>query len=144
MGVVTIVSLGCHNPETWDPSSGIPFTDKHMEELLTILDNSYIRGITFSGGDPLYPSNRYDIEQICKKIKQKFPNKNIWLYTGYNWEDIKDLELIKLIDVLVEGPFIKELADVKYPWAGSTNQKVIDVFESLQKNEIVLYGETRK
>ena len=131
--------IGCHNPETWDPNSGIEFTDDHIKFLFRVLSNPYIRGVTFSGGDPLFPKNRDDVLRICRILKYEFPDKDIWLYTGYNWNDIKELEVLKYIDVLVDGPFIKEMADVKYKWAGSTNQRVIDVQKSLKEQTIVLH-----
>ena len=132
---------GCHNPETWDPESGVEFTDEHLKELFTILENPYIAGVTFSGGDPFHEKNRAIVLRLCKTLKHEFPDKDIWLYTGYNWEDIKDWEDLKFIDVIVEGPFIMKLLDVKYPWAGSTNQRVIRVEESLLQHKIVLWGE---
>ena len=123
---------GCQNPETWSPSSGIEFDEEALNEIFDYLSKDYISGLTLSGGDPLYFGNLKDIENLCKIVKKTFPNKTIWIYTGYTLEEIfsgsnQDRKRIveKYCDVLVEGKFKKELADVSYHWAGSTNQKVI-------------------
>lgn len=143
----------CHNPETWQASNGFLFDDKAKEKIFKELDKDYISGITLSGGDPLNINNLRDINELCKEIKLKYPDKNIWLYTGYTWEEIINeinswhqdelilSQIIKNIDVLVDGKYKEELADVNYPWAGSTNQRVIDVKKSLEKNEVVLWSE---
>ena len=128
----------CHNPQTWDPNSGILFDDSARAELFNDLDLSYISGLTISGGDPLYPPNRSTILELCKEIKEIYSNKTIWIYTGYEWEDIKNLELMKYIDTIVVGPYKKELRDVTYPWAGSSNQRVINVKQSLYHHKVIL------
>lgn len=127
----------CHNPETWDPNMGTPFGLKHLKELDSILSNPYIKGVTLSGGDPLYPANRNDVTALACYLKVNYPNKDIWLYTGYSWEEVKDLDIMKYVDVVVDGKFVLALADVKYPWAGSTNQRVIDVKASLKLNKVI-------
>lgn len=115
---------GCQNPLTWDPNGGVLFDDKAKEEIFIELKKDYISGITFSGGDPMHPANREEILLLAKWIKSEFPDKTIWCYTGYLFEQVKDLPVIDYIDVLVDGPFVQELADVNYKWAGSTNQIV--------------------
>lgn len=124
---------GCHNPITWDKDNGLEFDDKARSEIFTELEKDYISGITISGGDPLAPYNRKEILELISLINKLYPGKTIWIYTGYVWENIKDEfpDLPNLIDVLVDGPFIKEKASVDYPWAGSTNQKVIRFKENL-------------
>ena len=129
----------CQYPITWDVNGGIPFDNAAEEELFNSLDKDYISGITFSGGDPLHPQNRDEIARLAKKFKQKFPDKTAWLYTGYLWDDIKDLEAVKYLDVLVDGPFVKKLLDTQLHWKGSSNQRVIDVQPSLKNNTIVLH-----
>lgn len=129
----------CQNPQTHSPTSGIEFDVSTLSEIFEQLDQDYISGLTLSGGDPLYCDNRAKIYYICNKVKQLYPNKNIWLYTGYRWEEIKDLLLLKYVDVLVDSRFIQALANENYHWAGSTNQRIIDVQESLRKKEIILY-----
>lgn len=125
---------GCHNPETWDPDVGQPFTDATMDELIEDLSKSYIRGLTLSGGDPLYPDNRETTLAIVKKCKEKLPNKDIWMWTGYLWEQVQDLEIMNYVDVLVDGPFIMAEKDISLPYAGSRNQRVIDV-QKFKRNE---------
>ncbi len=129
----------CHNPITWDINGGVPFDDDAENELFESLKPSYISGITFSGGDPLHPQNRNEIERLILKIKNTMPGKNIWLYTGYEWEEISSLEFVKYIDVIVDGKFINELKDNKLHWRGSSNQRVIDVKKTLENGSIVLH-----
>lgn len=147
---------GCHNPETWDKNSGNVFTPKAAEEIVKELEKNHISGVTFSGGDPLHEENVSEIYQLVKMIKNKFPNKTIWLYTGYTWEQIHCLrkgineesqkfnklnhmrmDIVKLCDVVCDGKFVKSLADVNCPWVGSTNQRVIDVKETLKEGTII-------
>lgn len=131
--------FNCQNPITWNPDGGILFDDKAKEELFSELEKDYISGITFSGGDPLHPSNRYDVGTLMMEIKDKYPNKTIWLYSGYEFEDILNLSLMNYVDVLVCGKFVEELKNVNYPWAGSTNQRIIDVKKSLEKGDVVIH-----
>ena len=122
----------CHNKVTWDPQDGLVFDEAALEEIFTQLTKSYISGITFSGGDPLHPANEKEVEGLMKNIKERFPDKTIWLYTGYVWEQIKEKSLMQYVDVCVDGPYIKELFDSKLLWKGSKNQRVIDVPKSLK------------
>ena len=128
----------CQNPITWDENGGLPFDEEAENELFEALDKSYIDGITFSGGDPLFPGNRSEVFRLIKKVRALLPEKTIWLYTGYKWEEIKDLEGISDIDVIAEGEFIEELKDNNLEWVGSSNQRVINVKESLN-HELVLH-----
>ena len=121
----------CHNPVTWDPDGGLFFDQAAREEIFEQLDKDYISGITFSGGDPLYPGNRPDVRDFMAEIKEKYPAKTIWLYTGDSWENIFMLPLIKYVDVLVDGEFHVEEKDAKLLWKGSKNQRVIDVQATL-------------
>lgn len=130
---------GCQNPETWNPKSGHAFNADDLKELYKVLENPYISGVTFSGGDPLHPANVNEVTALAEKLKKDFPNKTIWLYTGNEWEEIENLEIMNYIDVAVVGRFVMKLLDVKYPWAGSTNQRVIDVNKTKKNGEIVLY-----
>lgn len=129
----------CHNPITWDVEGGIPFTDEAKEEVFAELEKDYISGITFSGGDPLHPQNRETITALAKEIKEKFPSKTIWLYTGFCFEMISDLEILNEIDVLVDGPFIEEQKDMTLHWCGSANQRIIDIPKTLARQTIVLH-----
>ncbi len=131
---------GCQNPVTWDPEGGIPFDGQARWELEEQLGKDYIDGITFSGGDPLYEGNREDVTRLAREIRRKYPDKSIWLYTGYRWEEIRDLEIMKYIDVVVDGRFILEERDVTLEWKGSANQRVIDVPKTRQLGQIVLHA----
>ena len=135
----------CHNPQTWDFDSGIPFTEEAMQELLYDLSKPYIKGLTLSGGHPLDPHNAPKVLEIVKRVKMVFPNKDIWIYSGYVWEDIiKDdilKEILKRTDVLVDGAYIDELRDISLPFRGSSNQRIINVQESLNQNKVILWKE---
>ena len=129
----------CHNPETWDENSGQPFNDNARKQIYEYLEKDYVAGITLSGGDPLYPNNRQDLTLLCQYIKENYPNKTIWCYTGYQYEQVKKLPIMDYIDVLVDGEFKLELKDSKLHWKGSSNQKVIDIPQTRKQNKIVLY-----
>ena len=188
---------GCQNPQTWDTNGGVSFDKSAKEELFRELDKNYISGITLSGGDPLNKANLDDVLDLVSEINKHynetqdivcynkknhnilnrntneirllFPNKSIWLYTGYEVigiqdglfvlspnvitdkvlepeemvdrikEDIKRSDIIKQCDVLIDGRYIEEKRDITLKWRGSSNQRVINVQKSLQKNEIVLH-----
>ncbi|MFQ6794855.1 anaerobic ribonucleoside-triphosphate reductase activating protein [Thomasclavelia spiroformis] len=116
---------GCQNPQTWDVEGGIPFDETAKQELFAELEKPYIDGITFSGGDPVHPCNRQSIYELAREIKEKYPNKTVWIYTGYTYEQIQEKELIKYIDVLVDGPYIKSRRDLNLEYRGSSNQRII-------------------
>lgn len=123
----------CHNPVTWDPDGGLLFDRDAKDEIFEQLDKSYISGITFSGGDPLHPSNRLDVKELMAEVKEKYTDKTIWLYTGDSWEEILHYPMMKYVDVLVDGEFRVEERDAKLLWKGSANQRVIDVQRTLQQ-----------
>ena len=132
----------CQNPSTWSFNSGKLFDDIAKQELFEALNKPYIQGITFSGGHPLEKENIEDVINLAKEIKEKFPTKDIWLYTGYTLEEIyyKGIARILLyLDVLVDGKFIEEQKDLTLKWRGSKNQRVIDVQKTLQENKLILY-----
>lgn len=118
---------GCHNPETWDPNSGKLFTVKELRKIIEFLDKPYIKGLTLSGGDPLMPENRAGVLQLVKAVKDNCPTKDIWLYTGYEYSKIKDLDILNYVDVVVDGEFILSERDITLPFRGSRNQKIIDL-----------------
>ena len=128
---------GCQNPLTWDPEDGILFDDTAKLEIEEQLKKPYISGITFSGGDPLFPGNEGEVAEYCKELKERFPGKTIWLYTGEVWEDIRDFKGMQYVDVLVDGRFEKEKQDNQLHWRGSGNQRVIAVPESLKCGRVV-------
>ena len=131
----------CQNPITWDPQGGLPFTEEEKKEIFQELDKAYISGITFSGGDPLHPANIREVTALAREIRQRYPEKKIWLYTGYLWKEIVDLEIVNYLDVVVDGKFISAQKDITLPWRGSSNQKVIDVPSTLKEGKIVLQEE---
>ena len=124
---------GCQNPITWDPDGGLLFDEAAKQELFDQLDKDYISGITFSGGDPLHPSNRADLKALMSEIREKYPAKTIWLYTGDLWENLLQDPILQYIDVLVDGEFHESEKDPKLLWKGSKNQRVIDVPASLSQ-----------
>ena len=173
---------GCQNPQTWNANSGIPFDESAKEELFKELDKDYISGLTLSGGDPLFESNldgvlelvaevnkQYNSTQYivdddknnhnilnanANKIRLSSPEKSIWIYSGYTWEEIrkgnmedglkygewtKRAKIITECDVLVDGRYIDSKRDISLAYRGSSNQRLIDIKQSLQKGEIVLW-----
>lgn len=137
--------LECQNPQTWDKNSGIIFDNSAKEEIIEQLKNNYISGVTWSGGDPMHKDNVETVLKFTEKIHDLFPEKNTWLYTGYTFEEImndtnlKRKQLLDLCDVLVDGEYKKELRDISLHWCGSSNQRVIDVKNTLKENKIILY-----
>ena len=135
----------CHNQQTWDFNSGILFTEDTMQEILYDLSKPYIKGLTLSGGHPLDPHNAPKVLEIVKRVKMVFPNKDIWIYSGYVWENIiKDetlREILKYTDVLVDGAYVDELRDISLPFRGSSNQRIIDIEKSLTENKVILWEE---
>ena len=133
----------CFNPETWDFNAGYPFDEKAKHFLFEQLSKPYVKGLTLTGGHPLEKPNRNTIYYLLKEIKEKFPSKDIWMYTGYKWEDIQDIREIQRIliyvDILVDGPYIEEQRDITLAFRGSKNQRIIDVKKTLQQGDIVLY-----
>ena len=125
----------CQNPITGDPNGGLLFDEAAKQEIFEQLDTSYISGITFSGGDPLHAANRLEVRNLIEEIKQKYPDKTIWMYTGDLWEHILHYPVMKNVDVLVDGEFIVEQKDVKLLWKGSKNQRVIDVQKTLAQTD---------
>lgn len=136
--------VDCQNPVTWNPEDGLTYDHSAWSEICTELKKDYISGITLSGGDPLHPNNRKTALAIAFTVKFLFPTKTVWLYTGYLWEEVKDLAGMEYVDVLVDGRFIKVLADTQYHWAGSTNQRVIDVKKSLECGYVVRHDSCTK
>lgn len=129
----------CHNPESWDYNYGHNWSYEDYKILTEQMSSPEISGITLTGGDPLAPNNRRDTEAFCHWFKETFPNKTIWLYTGYLFEDVDSY--LHDVDVLIDGKYDKVLnpGPGKAKWRGSTNQRVIDVQKSLEKGWIVEY-----
>lgn len=128
----------CQNPQTWSPDNGILFDNEAMHEILDALAPKYIQGLTLSGGDPMFCGNRSAIKDVILKVKAMYPDKDIWMWTGYTYEEVMAddtmRDILQYIDVLVDGRYMKEFRDVSIPWRGSTNQRVIDVKKSTLDN----------
>jgi anaerobic ribonucleoside-triphosphate reductase activating protein len=110
-------------------------------EIFDELDKDYVSGITFSGGDPLHPANIADVTALAKEIREKYPQKTIWLYTGSLWEEICEKEIVQYLDVCVDGEFVVEKKELRLHWKGSSNQRVINVPETLKTGNVVLHQE---
>ena len=130
---------GCQNKCTHAFTEGTEFTKKEEDLIISELNKPHVNRLTLSGGHPLEPYNIEACLDLCKRVRAEAPNIEIWCYTGWVWENIKDLEIMKYIDVLVDGPFIKELRDITLSWRGSSNQRIIDVKASTKNKNITLY-----
>lgn len=141
---------GCFNRCAWDFEYGNKFTENEIDKVIGYLDHDYISGLSLLGGEPLEKQNQEGLLPLVRKVKEKFPNKNIWCYTGFDFE--KDVagrmykespishELLKYIDVIVDGKFDESKKDLKLRFRGSSNQKIINVQESLRNHSIVEYA----
>ena len=139
----------CFNEEAWDFHYGNEFTEKEIDKIIELMDYPYISGLTLLGGEPLEHVNQQGILPLLRKVKEKFPDKNIWCYSGYTFEkDILDRmckeweetpEILSYIDVLVDGKFEEDKKDIKLRFRGSSNQRIIDVKKSLKENKTVLF-----
>lgn len=139
----------CFNSEAWDFNYGEEFTDKEIEKVIGELDHSYVSGLSLLGGEPLEHKNQQGLLPLLRKVKAKFPDKNIWCYSGYtfekdildnmskNWEETP--EMLSYIDVLVDGKFEEDKKDIKLRFKGSSNQRIIDVKKSLKEGKTVLF-----
>ena len=151
----------CFNSETWEFSKGQEWNDKTKNQFLKLIETPFIQRVSILGGEPLHPQNVQNVLKIVDEIRVSYPTKNIWLYTGYTWEEIwikdniktgdkiKDMrgksiknlrrQVVRMCDVLVDGRYVDELRDVSLHWRGSSNQRVINVQETLKQNQIVLW-----
>ena len=132
--------VGCQNKCTHAVAEGREFTKKEEDLILSELAKPQISRLTLSGGHPLEPYNIEACLELCKRVKTEYPETKIWCYTGWLWEDVKDLEIMKYIDVLVDGPYVESMRDITLAFRGSYNQMVIDVQASLKTNDLVLYN----
>ena len=129
---------GCFNEVAQSFEYGTRFGSETLVELLRLLSNPHIKGLSVLGGEPLEPENRDTVLDICKAVRVAFgAKKTIWMWTGYSWEDVKDLPVMEYLDVLVDGPFVEEQKNLCLPYCGSENQRVIDVKMSLRGTELV-------
>ena len=128
----------CFNKDTWNFNGGVEFTNDTINHILDLSSPNHITGLSILGGEPMHPKNIEGTKKLAKIFKEKYPNKNIWVWSGFLFENI-DKEVLKYIDVLVDGQFKTELFNPKLKYKGSSNQRVINVKESLEKNKIILY-----
>jgi anaerobic ribonucleoside-triphosphate reductase activating protein len=131
---VTLFASGCEHrckncfqPETWCFTYGEEFTEETVSVLLKLAEPSYISGLSLMGGDPVHPKNWPTIKELVKKFKEVYPNKTVWLWTGYLWEEAAEDLLDSGVDVVVDGKFVEELKDLRLKFRGSSNQRIIDV-----------------
>lgn len=144
---VSIFMQGCHfhckncfNPETHDFAGGKEFTQDTINEVLKLCEPNHIKGLSILGGEPMNPANIEGTTELAKQFKEKFPNKTLWTWSGYTFDkDLKDKEVMKYIDVLVDGNYIDEKRNPTLAWRGSENQRVIDVQKSLASGEVIKY-----
>lgn len=140
---------GCFQPETWDFHYGQPFTEQTEEKVLSMLEPGFINGLTLLGGDPFEPENQRALLPFLRRVREKYPQKTVWAYTGFLYEDLlrershprceATDEMLKQINVLVDGPFVKKLYEVGLRFRGSTNQRLIDLDKTRQTGKIVLW-----
>jgi anaerobic ribonucleoside-triphosphate reductase activating protein len=130
---------GCFNTVAKDFKGGKEFTDQTMELLLELAKPDHISGLSILGGEPLHPRNRTDVLNLVKKFKEVYPDKTVWLWTGYLLEEVFEDLVDSGIDVVVDGRFVEELKDLRLNFRGSSNQRVIDLKETLRTGDIILY-----
>ncbi len=140
---------GCFNPETWDFNYGELFTEKQVDEIISYLEPDHIKGLSLLGGEPFEYSNQQGLLPLLRKFKETYPNKDVWCYTGYLFDEniVKEMmvkwpetrEIIKYIDIIVDGKFIQELKDLNLVFRGSSNQRIIDVQKSLETGDVILW-----
>jgi anaerobic ribonucleoside-triphosphate reductase activating protein len=131
---------GCFNPETWDFNYGELFNMRVIDDILEALAPDHIAGLTVLGGDPMEPENIIGVDALSRAVKEKYPDKTIWIYTGYTYERLKNIvDVMEYIDVLVDGPFIESKKDISLKFRGSSNQRIIDVPKSRESEKVVLW-----
>lgn len=144
----------CFNPETWNFEYGKPYTKLTEDEIIKALSHNHISGLTLLGGEPMEPVNQIELLNLAKKVKSIYPQKTIWCYTGFTFDELLNNsrartkiidEILSYIDILVDGRFEIDKKDITLRFKGSSNQRIIDVKESLKQNKIILshYNEKR-
>ncbi len=131
----------CFNPETWNFEGGNEFTQDTINEIMDLCGEKHVKGLSILGGEPMHPKNIEATTKLAKVFKEKYPNKNLWVWSGFKFdEDLKNKEVLNYIDVLIDGQYKDELHDPTLKWKGSTNQRVIDVQRSLKNNKIIEFN----
>ena len=153
---VTLFVSGCRNhckncfqPQTWDFDYGEPFTENTQEQILEWLEPSYVNGLTLLGGEPFEPENQRALVPFLRRVRERYPQKTIWSFSGFTLEELKDEncrgrcevtdEMLSLLDVLVDGRFVEELKNISLRFRGSSNQRLIDMNETRRQGKIVLW-----
>ncbi len=136
----------CFNPETWDFSFGDPFGEAQIQQILKLLDRSYIRGLSLLGGEPFEPQNQQAVLELVRRVRETLPQKDVWCYSGYLFEELAEgnvgehsRQLLEQLDILVDGPFVLEQKDLGLRFRGSANQRIIDVPQSLKAGKVCLW-----
>jgi anaerobic ribonucleoside-triphosphate reductase activating protein len=141
---------GCFNAEAWDFDYGKPFDEAVMDELLTLLEPDYVKGLSLLGGEPFEPQNQVALIEFLRKVREKYPTKTVWCYSGYTLEQLRGEsrarceytdEMLSMIDVLVDGRFVMEKKNIRLRFRGSENQRLIDLNKTRETGEIVLWDE---
>ena len=128
----------CFNPETHDFNAGQEFSEDTIKKVLALCENEHVEGLSILGGEPMNPQNIEGTTALAKAFKEKYPNKNLWAWSGYKFdEDLKDKEVLNYLDVLVDGVYVDEKRNPKLKWRGSENQRVIDIKESIKQHKVV-------
>ena len=137
----------CFQPETWDFSHGSEFTEEVADEILDMMDKSYINGLTVLGGEPLEPENQPEVLALLQRVRERFSDKDVWLFTGFTFEELKEdgcrancgetEQLLSLVDVLVDGRYVDALRDLTLKFRGSQNQRLIDIKKTLKEGHVV-------
>ena len=131
----------CFNSDTWDFKAGKEFNDEIINKVLDLASLPHIVGLSILGGEPMHPNNREGTIKLAKAFKKRYPNKDIWVWSGYLFDELKDIEGLSYIDTLVDGRFVLEKANPTLKFRGSSNQRVIDVKKSLEAGNVVLRSE---
>lgn len=136
----------CFNPETWDFGYGKPFGEEEIQEILNDLSKPYIHGLSILGGEPFEPQNQGAVLELVRRVREEFPEKDIWCYSGYLFENLvagqvgaHSRTLLGLLDVLVDGPFVLEQKELSLRFRGSANQRLIDVPASLEAGQVLIW-----
>ncbi len=139
---------GCFNPEAWDFSYGHPFTQAEVDAIVAHMGKSYVRGLSLLGGEPFHPDNQAAVLDLIRQVRAAWPEKDIWCYTGYLFEELAagkvgehSRAMLEELDVLVDGPFVEALKNLSLRFRGSSNQRILDVKASLAGDSPVLWQE---
>lgn len=132
---------GCFNTEAWDFNQGLEFGEEEIKTILDLAKDDYISGLSILGGEPMHPKNIEGTMELAKKFKEVYPNKSVWVWSGFLYDDLKEKEVLNYVDVLVDGQFQEDLRNPNLKWRGSSNQRVIDIPKTKKNKKIELFCE---